>query len=255
MRDSDQEAAAPAERLQKIVEEAIKVARTARRNRSSLGGLNFYADKLAKLRTDATFVFQQLEDPSLGDISSVAEMMQLVFGAGTDINKRAAIARELVHELRTRKWRTRASETDAENVFPLSLLTKSRRGYLMTIGRQMNGCYESAWYDACAVMMRRLLETVIIEAFEAKKIDGRIKNAQGEILQLTELVKAALSETTWDLSRNTKKALPLLRDVGHISAHSRRFTAQRGDIKNVQPHCRVAVEEFLHLAGLPDGSA
>ena len=184
MRDSDQEAAAPAERLQKIVEEAIKVARTARRNRSSLGGLNFYADKLAKLRTDATFVFQQLEDPSLGDISSVAEMMQLVFGAGTDINKRAAIARELVHELRTRKWRTRASETDAENVFPLSLLTKSRRGYLMTIGRQMNGCYESAWYDACAVMMRRLLETVIIEAFEAKKIDGRIKNAQGEFLQV-----------------------------------------------------------------------
>jgi hypothetical protein len=63
------------------------------------------------------------------------------------------------------------------------------------------------------------------------------------------------SATAWNLSRNTKKALPQLRDVGHIAAHSRRFTAQKSDIENVQPQCRAAVEEFLHLAGLPDGSA
>src|SRR5438876_11187068 len=113
MRDPYQEAAAPAERLQQIVEKAIKVARTARRNRASLIGLNFYADKLAKLRTDATVVFQQLDDPSVGDISAVAEMMQLAFAADTDIKKRTAVARELVHELRTRKWRGRAAETEA----------------------------------------------------------------------------------------------------------------------------------------------
>jgi hypothetical protein len=255
MRDPAKEADTPAERLQQIVENAIKVARTARKNRASLTGLNFYADKLAKLRTDATVVFQQLEDPSVGDISAVAEMMQLAFGADTDIKSRTTVARELVHELRTRKWRSKASVTEAENIFPLSLLVKSRQISLVTIGRQMNGCFESAWYDACAVMMRRLLETVIIEAFEAKKIDGKIKNAQGDFFQLTELIKAALSETTWNLSRNTKKALPRLRDVGHISAHSRRFTAQKSDIENVQQHCRVAVEEFLHLAELLDGSA
>jgi hypothetical protein len=65
----------------------------------------------------------------------------------------------------------------------------------------MNGCFESAWYDACAVMMRRLLETVIIEAFEAKKIDEKIKNAQGEFLQLTDSVKAALSAASLSESR------------------------------------------------------
>ena len=255
MPDSDKEASPPAERLQKIVDTTMKVARTARKNRASLTGLNFYADKLARLRTDATVVFQQLDDPSVGDISAVAEMIQLTFAADTDFKRRAAVARELVHELRTRKWRGGAPETEAENIFPLSLLVKSRRGYLVTVGRQMNGCFDSAWYDGCAVMMRRLLETVIIEAFEAKKIDGKIKNAQGEFFQLTDLIGAALSETAWNLSRNTKKALPQLRDIGHISAHSRRYTAQKSDIEKVQPLCRVAVEEFLHLAGLLDGSA
>jgi hypothetical protein len=106
------------------------------------------------------------------------------------------------------------------------------------------------WYDAAAVMMRRLLETAIIEAFEAHHIDGKIKNAQGDFFQLSDLVGAALAETTWNLSRNTKKSLPNLRDVGHISAHSRRYTAQKGDIGKISQDARIAIEEFLHLAGL-----
>lgn len=104
-------------------------------------------------------------------------------------------------------------------------------------------------------MMRRLLETVMIEAFEAHKLDSKIKNAQGEFIQLSDLISAAISETAWNLSRNAKKALPQLRDVGHISAHSRRFTAQKPDIERIMPQCRVALEEFLHLAGLLDGSS
>jgi hypothetical protein len=99
-------------------------------------------------------------------------------------------------------------------------------------------------------MMRRLIETALIEAFEAKGLDGKVKTPQGDFVQLTALITAALTEGSWNLSRNTKQALPHLRDIGHISAHSRRFTAQKSDIDKVQPHCRIAVEEFLHLAGL-----
>ena len=57
-------------------------------------------------------------------------------------------------------------------------------------------------------------------------------------------------QTLWNLSRNTKKALPNLRDVGHISAHSRRYTAQKPDILKISQDCRIVIEEFLHLAGL-----
>ncbi len=250
MRRKTNAAHTPVQRLQQTVDDAVVVARTARKHRASLKGLNFYADKLAKLRTDATVIFKELGEPSVGDISAVAEMIELTFAPDTDVRKRVSVARELVHELLTTKWKSTPVEEIADNLFPLSLLAKTGRGYLIAVGRQMNGCFESGWYDACAVMMRRLLETAIIEAFEARKLDGNIKNAQGEFFQLTALIAAALSETNWNLSRNTKQALPQLRDVGHKSAHSRRFTAQRSDIEKVQADCRVALEEFLHLAGL-----
>jgi hypothetical protein len=251
MRRNEKAARTPVERLQQIVDDAVAVARTARRNRASLNGLNFYADKMARLRTDGTLVFKELGEASVGDISAVAELMEVTFAPGTDMRRRVGVARELAHELQTRKWKSVPVEKVADNIFPLSLLAKSNRTYLIAIGRQMNGCFESGWYDACAVMMRRLLETIIIEAFEAKNIDSKIKNSQGEFVQLTELIAAALSETkAWNLSRNTKKALPRLRDVGHMSAHSRRFTAQKSDIEKVEGDCRVAMEEFLHLAGL-----
>jgi hypothetical protein len=239
----------PVERLVLMAETAVKVARTARKNRASLAGINFYGEKLAKLRTDATVVFGELADPSVGDVSAVAEMMQLTFASETDAKKRVLAVRELTHELRTKKWRVAPSENVTDSIFPLNLLTKTRRGYLIAIGREMNGCFESGWYNACAVMMRRLLETSIIEAFEAHHLEGQIKNPQGEFFQLTALIATALAETAWNLSRNTKQALPNLRDIGHTSAHARRFTAQKSDIERVQPHCRIALEEFLHLAG------
>jgi hypothetical protein len=114
----------------------------------------------------------------------------------------------------------------------------------------MNGCYASEWYDASAVMMRRLIEIAIIEAFERKGIAAKITGPDGNYVQLTELINRALAETAWTLGRNTKKYLPQLRDVGHMSAHGRYFHAQKGDIDRVRPGCRVVVEEFLRHAGL-----
>jgi hypothetical protein len=99
-------------------------------------------------------------------------------------------------------------------------------------------------------MMRRLVEVSIIEAYEALGIQERIKNANGDYFQLTELVQHALAEPTFNLSRNTRRQLPQLRDVGHMSAHGRYFTAQKPDIEKVRTGCRVVVEEFLHIAGL-----
>lgn len=182
----------------------------------------------------------------------MAEMVEIVFGPETPFKQRVEHSRNLVHELRTKKWRSiRVSTTQEEGgLFPLSLISKTKRGYVVTVCRQMNGCFSSGWYDAAAVMMRRLLETSIIEAFEAHHPDHKIKNSQGDFLQLSDLISAALSETSWNLSRNTKKALPNLRDVGHISAHARRYTAQKPDITKISQDCRIAIEEFLHLAGL-----
>src|SRR5690606_52454 len=100
------------------------------------------------------------------------------------------------------------------------------------------------------VMVRRLLETLIIECFEAHNIPQKIQNSDRDFLYLSKLIAATLKEPAWNLGRNCKDALPKLKDVGDKSAHSRRFVAHRSDIERLIPDIRVVVQELLYIAGL-----
>ena len=130
-------------------------------------------------------------------------------------------------------------------------LVQSTRGYLERVVYQINGCYEKGWFDGCAVMMRRLMETLIVECFEAHGIAHKIKDPRsGDFLFLADLVGLALAESTWNLGRNTKRALPNLKTVGDQSAHSRRYNAHREDIDKLIPDFRTACQELIYLARL-----
>jgi hypothetical protein len=242
----------PAGDLESLVNQALAVAKKARKHRKRLAGDNFYGNKLAELRADATNAFRRLAARSAGDSSALAELVEVVFATATSSSDRLDTARELTHALRT-TWRTTPPTEegdDADGLFPLAILDQAKRGYLISIGRQVNGAFRRGWYDACAVMMRRLLEIAIIEAFEARGLAAKIRDSSDNYLQLSDLVDRALKETTWSLSRNARKYLPQLRDVGHQSAHGRYFLARSGDLERLRAGCRVVIEEFLHHASL-----
>jgi hypothetical protein len=138
---------------------------------------------------------------------------------------------------------------ESEKIIPISVV-RGTRGYIEKIANQVNGCYEKGWFDACAVMIRRLIETLLIEAFENKKIDHKIKSSQGDFLTLDDIIDKALAETSWNLTRNTKRALPRLKKIGDLSAHSRRYNAHFKDVESVADDIRVVVQEFIYLASL-----
>lgn len=137
-----------------------------------------------------------------------------------------------------------------QSVIPFELVRGTGRSYLERIVHQVNGTYSSGWYDACAVMIRKLIETLIIEVFEANGLDSKIKSPNGDFYFLSDLVSAILSEAKWNLSRNARKALPKLKDVGDKSAHSRRFIAVRNDIDTLRSDLRVVVQELITIAKL-----
>ncbi len=129
---------------------------------------------------------------------------------------------------------------------------KNTRGYLEKVVYQINSSYDNSCYDASAVMIRRLIEILIIEIYECNHIEYKIKNTAGDFLFLDDLIDFFLSESTWNLSlsRNTKKGLKQLKALGDLSAHSRRYNANRHDLDKVINDLRVTAEELLYLAGL-----
>jgi hypothetical protein len=136
---------------------------------------------------------------------------------------------------------------DVNAVVPIALF-KNTRGYLERVANQANGAYSQGWFDASAVMIRRLLETLIVEAFEAHGRATEIQSRDGNFLYLRDLIANTIECTAWNLSRNSKSALPRLKDVGDKSAHSRRFNAVRNDLDLIKADLRCVAEELLSLA-------
>jgi len=138
----------------------------------------------------------------------------------------------------------------SQNILPHALV-QNTRGYIERVVFQINGCYEKGWFDSCAVMMRRLLETLIIECFEAHGLAQKIKDPKtGDFYHLSDLTTKLLQEPSWNLGRNFKKGLPNLKSIGDQSAHSRRYNAHREDIDKLTADFRIICQELIYLAKL-----
>jgi hypothetical protein len=138
----------------------------------------------------------------------------------------------------------------SEHVLAFSLV-RSTRGYIERVVNQINGSYEKGWFDGCAVMMRRLIETLIIECFETAKMAHKIKDDRsGEFLYLKDLIDKLLQEPDFNLGRNAKKSMGNLKTIGDMSAHSRRYNANREDIDKVTSDFRIVCQELIYLAKL-----
>jgi hypothetical protein len=130
---------------------------------------------------------------------------------------------------------------------------KNTRGYIEAVCRELNGSFYHAYYNAAAVMLRRLLETLIIEAYEHSNRESEIKDGGGNYLMLADLAERACGENGHrgiNLGRDSKKALKDARNVGNWSAHARRFLAHAGDLTKLQPGVRLLVQELIQIAEL-----
>ena len=113
------------------------------------------------------------------------------------------------------------------------------RGYIESVCTQLNGCFRAAYYDAASVMLRRLMETLIIEAYEHLKREHEIKDGDGNYFMLKHLVERATGKPPYpglNLGRDAKKNLEEVKALGDKSAHNRRFIANAPDLVNTPGH-------------------
>ncbi len=128
------------------------------------------------------------------------------------------------------------------------------RNYIEKVAAQLNGCFQFGFYDAASVLVRRLIETLIIESYEKLKREGEVKDANGNYFMLAELINRAVGPTPLGLGRDSAKALKSVKELGDRCAHNRRFLAVKADLENIQSGVRVTVDEPIGIA-LLRGSA
>lgn len=146
----------------------------------------------------------------------------------------------------------RPSKPANEGLVDSSLVEGTRLAFLSAVIDQINGPFEHKWYDATSVMLRRLIETLIIEAYFKQGMASKIKDDNGDFLPLADLVVCARKESAFNLSRNTKRLLTQLKKLGDLSAHNKSFNAKRSYMENLADEfyldLQTLIREFVNLA-------
>jgi hypothetical protein len=142
----------------------------------------------------------------------------------------------------------------SDSLVPMAFVVGTR-GYISKVADQVNKSFDAQLYDCCAVMCRRLIETLIIESYEKNGRASEIKDG-GQYVGLSDMVGRLESDNSMALSRPAMQTLKSFKAIGDLSAHNRHWNARLGDIEPHKIGFRQVVEELLYRTGMhPSNSA
>jgi hypothetical protein len=249
----------PVNELAEAVRALEATVRTARKHGFRLLSHNFYSrkaqDQLTTLRRRFLAVrsaYSRDKYPSLDvQLSGIERLLRTV---ELNINNSAMDLAATLQEIGRKVGADLAVEVatvdsrDSAAAAPFLPIDIVRPGVYQKILDEANASFANGCFNACSAMLRRLIESLIIEAFEAHSIEARIKGHDGEYQELKALIGKACGEPTIRLSRNSRSALPNLKMLGDLSLHSRGHLVRAGDLERIRNDTRVAVEELAsHL--------
>ena len=140
--------------------------------------------------------------------------------------------------------------TSDDSLLPEILFKEAKRNYLLKVAQQINSSYENNLFDACALMMRRLLEILLIHCFEEAGIEDKVQDSDGNYQNLKTLINKAKSRTEIQLTSDVKKDIDDFRELGNLSAHRVKYNCRKDDIRPLRIAYRAVVEELLYASGL-----
>jgi hypothetical protein len=204
-----------------------------------------YQGRVSFTAKDIEDCFSQIRLPAYSNISSYLSKEQkakrlLKAKVGYILSKKMSdsIAND-IGEIRVK--------APSDNLFPIDIFDNTR-DYVKKTARQAILCYDYGLYDGCLVMIRRLIETLIIELFEHRELKERILDKNNNYLFCGDLIDNLLNEKKlWTIGRNAAQELPKIKKLGDLSAHNRRFNAKKSDIDSIKTGLRVVLEELVHL--------
>jgi len=125
---------------------------------------------------------------------------------------------------------------------------KGTRSYIEKVIVQINVSYDMQLFDCCAVMIRRFLETLIIEIYEREGRANELKGGDGNYMMFSGLLSHMNTDPKINLGRQTKTGLDDFKRIADSSAHNRHFNATKKTIDDKIDGVKIAVVELRSRA-------
>lgn len=243
--------------LVSALDDLERAARMARKHRLTLVAENHYSKKarsaLANLRRNLTLLRAEFPatrpgtvNEQLGILATMVDGLSLEKGLQPLFAALRAIRFHVESDLAAAVHVAGNGQASVATAFlPPEIVPAS---VYRRILEEVNSSHAARCYNGCAALLRRLTESLIIEAFEGHGIEARIKGQDGEYVELKALIGRASGEPTLRLSRHVKSALPNLKFLGDLSLHGRKKLVFEADLERLHNDARAAIQELaLHL--------
>jgi hypothetical protein len=240
------------------VAECIKVLKTAKKHKVNLSSHSYYAEKVPSKLAAVRKGFLKLQwdypkerHPAVA--FRLATIEPLVNKLVELYPSPPAQLLELLGEIRFREeseLRADIESAEARTIkggeppFLPEDLIEERHFVLKKVVWEISQTYSLACYNSCAAMIRRLAETLLIEAYEHHNLRHLIIDANGDYLGFKELIGRASNQPELKLTRETKRVLPDLKFFGDIGAHNRMALVRKQDLDRLHNATRTAIEEL-----------
>ena len=123
------------------------------------------------------------------------------------------------------------------------------RVYLEKMVYQVNGSYEYGFFDGCAALCRRLMESLIVEVYIHERRQHEIQQS-GVFIPLEKLIKYIAGDPKIPLGRNSSQTMNEIKQLGDTAAHDRTYITPQIDVDDLKSRYRRLIKELMDKAGI-----
>lgn len=116
---------------------------------------------------------------------------------------------------------------------------------LKLLAQEINGCYRNQWFDACAILCRRITESLIVRTFCAAGHEEQIFHAKNGWSSLGTLTGLTRSRKYIQVSPDTLAFLSQVKKLGNKAAHHPFDRVEKAEIDSLRASLSETIRELL----------
>ena len=122
--------------------------------------------------------------------------------------------------------------------------------YISRLVPQLNGSFDNGWYEGTAMILRRLVETLIIELYSRRGYQADIQEPEThEYIMLKALINKLNGDSRFGMQSRVITGLRSIKDLGDIATHDFRIRIRQTDLERIQSQSRVSIERLVFVVG------